>query len=164
LVLDDPRNIPYLLVWQSEREIKETVRVSRYSEPGSSDWTGWVEIRRGDGTHTLVQVLERALPRNSGKTPLLLCPECRKPRRALYGWVPGGRYTTSVYRSPWKCRRCAGLRYASEGRALLIRGGMLSRLLRLPFPDVPSPRPEPWFPYVFTSPREAAGAGVFLLT
>jgi hypothetical protein len=39
------------------------------------------------------------------------------------------------------------LRYSSEGGALLIRGGMLSRLLGRPVPDLPFPRPEPWLPY-----------------
>lgn len=36
LVLSDPRRIPYLLVWQSERdgEVKEAVRLTRHSEPG----------------------------------------------------------------------------------------------------------------------------------
>src|ERR1039457_4443834 len=62
-VLGDPRKIPYLLVWRSERdgEPKEAVRLSRCSEPGPWDWTGWVEIKRTDGTHTLVRTVERGL-------------------------------------------------------------------------------------------------------
>ncbi len=46
------------------------------------------------------------------------------------------------------------LRYSSEGGALLIRGGRLSRLLRMEVPDMSSPRPELWLPYVFYDPRE----------
>jgi hypothetical protein len=37
--LNDPRKIPYLLVWKDERhggEIKEAVRLARYVEPSNS--------------------------------------------------------------------------------------------------------------------------------
>jgi hypothetical protein len=37
--LDDPRKIPYLLVWKDERhdsEIKEAVRLARYVDPHDS--------------------------------------------------------------------------------------------------------------------------------
>jgi hypothetical protein len=157
-VLHDPREIPYLLVWQDEGDgqIKETVRVSRFSEPWPCDWTGWVEIKRGDGTRTLVRTLERALPRNGGKTLLLACPDCAKLCRGIYGWVPGGQYTTSVYRSHWKCRRCAGLRYASEGGALFVRSrGIIGFLFGVRHSDRPISR----YPLVFSSPANAAEAG-----
>jgi hypothetical protein len=32
-----------------------------------------------------------------------------------------------------------------------MRGGPISRLIGYAVPDLPSPRPEPWLPYVFTS-------------
>ena len=158
MVLSDPRKIPYLLVWRSERdgEVKEAVRLARYSEPGPWDWTGWVEFNRTYGTHTLVRTQQRALPRNGGAALLLICPGCREPCRGLYGWVPGGQYTTSVQRSHWQCRACAELRYASEGGALLIRSrGILGRL----FGVGRSNRPDPWYPYFFTSPEDVAAAG-----
>ena len=41
--------------------------------------------------------------------------------------------------------------FRSEGGALVLRGGPISRLLRHSCPNLPSPRPEPWLPYVFTS-------------
>jgi hypothetical protein len=74
---------------------------------------------------------------------LLVCPGCDTPRRYLYGWEAAGRFTNSADASRWQCRSCAKLRYASEGGYLrpgryLRAGGNL-------------PRPEPWFPYVFTS-------------
>lgn len=164
-VLDDPRKIPYLLVWTSSRDetVQEAVRVASYSEPPGPfplDWTGWVEIRRTDHARTLVRTVVRPLPRNGGQTRLLACPMCHTPRRALYGWEPGGRFTTSVQRSQWQCRRCARLRYSSEGGALLIRSrGMLGRLFGVGRSD----RPEPWYPYVFTDPEEAAAAGLCTL-
>ena len=49
------------------------------------------------------------------------------------------------------------LRYSSEGGALLIRSRGLLGLL---FGVGHSPRPEPWYPLVFSSPQEAAVAGV----
>jgi hypothetical protein len=90
---------------------------------------------------------------------LLRCWLCQKPRRALYGFKIGndGWYYKAV-RADWECRTCAMLCYSSEGSALLIRGGMLSRILGRPFPDVSSPRPEPWLPYVFTSFEQAMEA------
>jgi len=54
-------------------------------------------------------------------------------------------------KADWGCRRCNGLRYASEGGALVLRGGLISRLLGRPLADVRAPRPEEWLPYIFTS-------------
>jgi len=41
--------------------------------------------------------------------------------------------------------------------ALLLRGGAISRLLGQPIPDLPSPRPESWFPYVFRPTKRRCG-------
>lgn len=163
-MLDDPRKIPYLLVWNSREDgtVQEAVRVASYSEPPGPfplDWTGWVEVKRIGGTHRLVRTVTRPLPRG-GKLRLLVCPNCSIPRRALYGWEPGGRYTTSAQRCPWRCRTCAGLRYASEGGALIFRArGSLGRM----FGGFRAERPESWYPDIFTSPQEAAEAGLSTL-
>jgi hypothetical protein len=55
------------------------------------------------------------------------------------------------------------LRYASEGGALVHheRGAFASLIEALCGP-IRSDRPEPWLPYVFTSPEEAAEAGVLV--
>src|SRR5215831_14929942 len=110
-------------------------------------------LKRPDGDYSVVRIVWRMLPRNGGRTLFLLCAYCQIPRRALYGWQVDhwGRYTTSARNCSWQCRACAGLRYASEGGALVLRGGGVSRLLGQPVPDLPSPRPESWFPSVFTS-------------
>jgi hypothetical protein len=164
-MLDDPRRIPYLLVWRSRSDgtVQEAVRIAPYSEPGNAfvlDWTGWVEIKRFDQTRTFIRTLLRPLPRG-GNFRLFVCPDCTIPRRALYGWEPGGRFTTSAQRSPWRCRVCAGLRYASEGGALLHRGrGAIARLFELMDGPLRSDRPDPWYPYVFSSPADAAAAGL----
>jgi hypothetical protein len=157
LVLDDPRKIPYLLVWRSpwDRTVKEAVRIDQErSQLPPFDLTGWVEIKRPDGTRSVFRSVERALPRNGGKVRLLACPACGHPRRALYGWRPGGPYTTSVERSPrWECRVCAGLRYSSEGGALLHRSrSAFMRLIEQQFGAFRSPRPDPWYPDVLSSP------------
>ena len=118
-MLDDPRKIPYLLVWKRPEgsAVREVVRVSTYGQFPAD----WAEIKRPDGTRDLIRTLLRPLPRNGGKARLLICPYCKIPRRGLYGWEPGGHYTSRVTRSTWGCRKCSLLRYASEGGALLIR-------------------------------------------
>ena len=161
-VLDDPRKIPYLLVWRSleDSSVREVVRVSAHSERPSQDVSGasCAEIKRPDGTRDLIRTMLRALPRNGGKVRLLICPHCKNLCRGLYGWELGGQHTSSVMRSRWGCRKCCLLRYASEGGALLIRPrGMLG----LVFGTGHSPRPESWLPYVFTTPEEAAEATGF---
>jgi len=83
--------------------------------------------------------------------PFLECPVCNNLRRALYGWASACGPTRTAYRSEWRCRECAGLRYASEGGALLIRSrGLLGRLLGVGH----APRPKPWLPIVFSIPSE----------
>lgn len=152
-VLDDPRKIPYLLLWTSERdgEVKEAVRVeardnvpSRFP-PFPPHWTGIVEIKRPDEGRNFIRTMLRPLPRNGGRDRLLICPYCDRPRRALYGWEPGGEYTHSAQSCSWKCRACAELRYRSEGtyfpRMFRSLGGY--------------PRQESWYPYVFTDAEEA---------
>jgi len=81
----------------------------------------------------------------------------RKAASGLYGAGVGddGRFY-AVRRANWECRKCAGLRYASEGGALLIRSrGRLGRL----FGVGRIARPEPWLPYVLASPMDAIAAG-----
>jgi hypothetical protein len=163
-VLDDPRKIPYLLVWRSPHDggIREAARIAPHHERpglGGLDWSGVFEIKRHDGTRNFIRTLLRPLPRNGGRVRLLICLYCQIPRRGLYGWEAGGEFTNSAQKSSWECRRCGGLRYSSEGGALVMRGGPISRLIGYAVPDLPSPRPEPWLPYVFASPMDAADAG-----
>jgi hypothetical protein len=153
-VLDDPRRIPYLLVWKSPRdgEIKEAVRVIRLDPPPYLPEAYSVEVKRTDGSVVHLRALKRTLPRNSGYDILLACPYCCGLRRALYGWEAGGEFTNSARTSSWQCRRCAGLRYASEGGALVHRcRGEIGRLFKLLDGGFRSDRPEPWYPCVFTS-------------
>lgn len=159
LVLSDPRNIPYLLAWRSERggEVKEAVRVIRLDPPPYLPEGDSIEVKRTDGTVCHLRVLKRRLPRNAGSDVLLACPRCCSLRRALYGWEAGGPYTNSARTSLWQCRTCAGLRYSSEGGALVLRSRWaFARLIEQRFGRCQSPRPEPWLPYVFTSLDAAA--------
>jgi len=88
--LNDPRKIPYLLVWKDERygdEIKEAVRLARYVEPNTSHVTDdYVVLKRTDGSATVLRIVWRMLPRNGGRALFLLCPHCDTPRRHVYGW------------------------------------------------------------------------------
>jgi hypothetical protein len=76
---DDPRGIPYLLIWKSERdgEIKEAVRLARCA--GALD--GHVELKRTDQSRTILRIVWGTLPRNGGRALFLLCPHCNTPRR-----------------------------------------------------------------------------------
>jgi len=156
--LNDPRRIPYLLVWKDERhdgEIKEAVRLARYVESSNSRVTDdYVELKRTKGSATVLRIVWRMLPRNGGRALLLVCPYCNTPRRHVYGWkwdsVSG--WSNRVRSVSWRCRSCARLRYSSEGGHLCP--GIMWRALG----NVR--RPEAWLPLVFTSPEEAADAGV----
>jgi hypothetical protein len=117
-----------------------------------------IEVKRTDGSAVHLRVFKRSLPKSVGNYLLLACPICCSLRRALYGWEPGGEFTSSALKSQWQCRRCARLRYASEGGALVFR----SRCAALrPFTTLwPSERPDPWYPLVFPSPADAADYGL----
>jgi hypothetical protein len=158
-VLHDPRRIPYLLIWKSpsDSEVKEAVRVTNLGSTPYLPEADSIEVKRTDGSVVQLRVFKRSLPGNVGNYLLLACPCCCSLRRALYGWEPGGKYTSSALRSQWQCRTCAGLRYASEGGGLVLRSrcAMLRPLAALS----PSQRPDPWYPYVFSSPADSVAAG-----
>jgi hypothetical protein len=165
--LDDPRKIPYLLVWQNRSQgmVQEAVRIVRHHETpymGGLDWTDAVEIKRTDGTRNFIRTVLRPLPRNGGRARLLICPYCDTPRRGLYGWEPGGKYTNSARTCAWKCCTCAGLHHESEGGALVHhnRRGAFFRLVEATYGPVRSDRTEAWLPYFFTSPQQAHDVGV----
>jgi hypothetical protein len=156
-VLDDPREIPYLLVWNSRRDgtPQEAVRVACLERPTYLPEADSVEVKRTDGTVVRLRLLSRDLPRGNGTYSLLACPWCCGLNRCLYGWEAGGEYTHSALRSSWQCRRCAGLRYASEGGALVLRGrGSWFRSLEMQFGRTKSDRPEPWYPELLASAAE----------
>ena len=113
---------------------------------------GWVEVKRWDGTKIDLQVVKRQLPRRGGKSVLLLCNRCQKPRRALYG-REAIKHAHYLRPADWLCRECANLSYASEGGALIYRTRM--RATRLLSGLRLWARPETWEPLVFTSPLQA---------
>jgi hypothetical protein len=118
--LDDPRRIPYLLVWRDEREgeIKEAVRLTRYHDPQDANAAeNYVELKRPDGDYSVLRIVWRRLPRNGGRALFLLCPHCDTLPRHFYGWEWNsfsGR-SNVVRQICWRCRSCARLRYSSEG-------------------------------------------------
>ena len=144
--VDDPRRIRYLLLWKEDGKIKEAVRLGRDSDPHDTHATNsHVELKRADGSSTVLRFVWRALPRNGGRALMLLCSYCNTPRRHVYGWEwdSGSGWSNRVRRISWRCRSCARLRYSSEG-GYLCCPGMFRALGNLP-------RPESWLPYVFTS-------------
>jgi hypothetical protein len=155
--LEDPRKIPYLLVWRDERngKIKEAVRLTRHVDSHDSQATdNFVELKRTDGSLTILRFVWRMLPRNGGRALLLICSYCKTPRRHVYGWewdsVSG--WSNRVRSISWRCRSCARLRYSSEG-GYLCPGITFRGCRKLP-------RPALWLPYVFTSPQDSADAGL----
>ena len=154
--LNDPRRIPYLLVWKDERdgEIKEAVRLACYMIAGA-ERTWAAELKRVDESTTVLRIVWRMLPRNGGRALFLLCPCCETPRRFVYGWEwdSFSGWSNRVRNVSWRCRSCARLRYSSEG-GYLCQGVRAERLFAgMGFPGKlpPLPRPESWLPYVFTS-------------
>lgn len=156
--LNDPRRIPYLLIWKDERhggEIKEAVRLTRFIEPSNSRVTdNYVELKRTDGSATVLRIVWRSLPRNGGRALLLVCSYCNTPRRHVYGWEwdSASGWSNRVRSVGWRCRSCARLRYSSEGGYLRPTGlGRLGHLGVMLAAYGNLPRPESWLPYVFTS-------------
>ena len=165
-VWDDPRRIPYLLVWKSDRggEVKAAVRVARFVPKTNLPEADSVEIRRADGSAVPIE-LEWQWQPNGGRSLLLRCSRCQMPCRALYGAKVGtdGRFYVAR-RADWECRTCCTLRYSSEGGALVIRSRWaITRRIVQSLSCCRSPRPEPWLPYIFSSPRDAAAAGACTL-
>jgi hypothetical protein len=158
---NDSRRSPYLLVWKDESHdgrIMEAVRLTCHAD----GYSGYAQLKRTDGSTTVLGLVWRQLPRNDGRALLLFCPYCQTPRRFVYGWEWDcfSGWSNGVRSISWRCRSCAMLRYASEGgylRPAYGRLGQLGTMLRA-WGNVP--RPESWLPYVFTSPKEAAEADV----
>ncbi len=153
--LKDPRKIPYLLAWMEQRngKIREGVRLS--CTVAAHTPHDEVELKRTDGSITVLRIVWRTLPRNGGRALLLSCSTCSRPCLHVYGWEWDcySGWSNVVRQVSWRCRSCARLRYSSEGGHLRPR----SRFLRC-FGN--RPRPELWLPLVFISPREAAEAGI----
>lgn len=160
--LDDPRRIPYLLVWKDDRhegKIMEAVRLAHFTACGR-EANDYVELKRTDEGTTVLRIVWRTLPRNGGQALFLFCPQCETPRRHVYGWEwdSFSGWSNRVRSISWRCRSCARLRYSSEGGYLRpgFRGNLGSMFRALGN----LPRPESWLPYVFTSPEAAAEAGI----
>jgi len=136
-------------------KIKEAVRLGRYSDPhGTHATNSHVELKRTDGSSTVLRFVWRALPRNGGRALMLLCSYCNTPRRHVYGWEwdSGSGWSNRVRRISWRCRSCARLRYTSEGGYLRQPGlGRLGHLGVMLAAYGNLPRPKSWLPYVFTS-------------
>ena len=113
--LDDPRKIPHLLVWkrESDGKIMEAVRLTCHAD----GYSGYVQLKRTDGSVTILRIVWRELPRNSGSALMLLCFYCNTPRRFVYGWEWNNfsGWSNRVRSVSWQCRSCARLRYSSEG-------------------------------------------------
>ena len=89
-VLNDPRQVPYLMLWKNEDSDKlvEAVRVTRCNEAVARelDCADVLDVKRTDGSQSWIWTIERPLPRHRGKARLFICPRCQHPRRALYAW------------------------------------------------------------------------------
>lgn len=156
--LSDPRRIPYLLILKDDRhsgEIKEAVRMARYVETSNSRVTDdHLELKRTDGSATVLRIAWRMLRRNGRRALLIVCSYCNKPRRYVYGWEwdSSSGWSNRVKQINWRCRSCARLRYSSEGGYLRLTGlGRLEQLEVTLRAYGSLPRPELWLPHIFTS-------------
>lgn len=145
MVLDDPLNLAQLFVWRWpwDEKIEDAMLVKRVVSPACFPDVEAIELRRSARNITEVHVFRRPMPRNGGYDILMECPDCRKLRRTLYGRTAGVAITRSAFQSEWRCCTCAGLRYASEGSALLVRSrGIVGKI----FGIARAPRPKSWLP------------------
>lgn len=154
--LNDPRKIPYLLVWkrESDGKIMEAVRLTCHVDPYVGSPYNHVELKRTDGSKTILRIVWRTLPRNGGRALFLFCPYCNTPRRFVYGWEwdSFSRLSNRVRQVSWCCRSCNRLRYSSEGGYLRPTGlGRLGQLGVMLAAYGNLPKPQSWLPYVFTS-------------
>ncbi|HYL65297.1 MAG TPA: hypothetical protein VE077_21990 [Candidatus Methylomirabilis sp.] len=91
--LDDPRRIPFLLVWKREHDgkIMEVVRLARYEGDDN-----YVVIKRTDGDYTVLRIVWRTLPRNGGRALLPHCFLCNTPSLL---WLGMGQFFGVVKQS-----------------------------------------------------------------
>ena len=157
-VWDDPRRIPYLLLWKGRQDgkLKEAVRIMRVvGNPGLPEAAS-VEVKRPGGSAMPIYLVWRWQP-HGGNSLLLRCWRCHKPRRELYGVrVAYG----AIRQADWECRICARLSYSSEGEALIFRGGVLSKIFGQPTNSVTFSGPKPWLPFIFSSLQGAVAASL----
>lgn len=124
LAVEDPLRRPYLLTWKHDGQavmvegaVADRVRVALAQwSPAPYPSGPFVDVRRESEERApslYVSTMYRALPRGLGRELLLVCWTCDSPRRFLFGWEKTPR---GYRRSSWRCRRCAGLRFTSEGR------------------------------------------------
>lgn len=158
-MLNDPRHVPYLLMWPSPRDgkLREIARVARFvsPQPESADM---VEIKSTHERISVVRYVWRPVPRNGGRDLFLCCPQCKSLRRYLYS-LEASKASHRVEKRGWHCRKCAGLSYASEGSALVFRTRFpplraLCQFMRN------LPRPSPWYPRFFANPMDAVNCGL----
>jgi hypothetical protein len=116
-VLDDPRHVPYLMVWKEQRSEKlvEAVCVCAYSRSDSLDWTGWVEVKRTDGSHVLIRTIETSSAAKRRQSQACCLPPLPKPTACAVRMegepqtdqlcVPGIVGVSGVHRTPLCIRR-----------------------------------------------------------
>ena len=72
-------NVPAFSQSQILRLLHE---LARFAEPSNSRVTdNYVELKRTDGSTTVLRIVWQMLPRNGGRSLFLFCPYCNTPRR-----------------------------------------------------------------------------------
>ena len=90
-----------------------------------------------------------------GRPGLLSALAARGCAARYMRWEVDRWRTNSARVAMWQCRVCAGLRYASEGGALVLHPRTaLGRLIEAVEGASMSPRPESCYPYVFANPLD----------
>jgi hypothetical protein len=153
-VLEDPRRRPYLVFWTSDDgEISWELKMA------STDIPDAVLLTLEEGRTQRLTIMRRSMPRGPGTALFYLCPTCRQPRRYLYRLSLS--LTGPVDYFGLQCRRCARLRYRSQGRykhALLRWTLEMLRQAGERFPRWP------WDPRAVSDPRLVAQGAPGALT
>ena len=108
-VFGDSRRRSYFVFWtDDDGELAYGLKMA----PSQDGAAVLVTLERGETYR--IEILRRPLPRGTGTALFYRCLWCRKPRRYLYRLTLSG--TKLVGYLGLRCRVCAGLRFASQGR------------------------------------------------
>jgi hypothetical protein len=109
--LNNPRRIPYLLVWKDERhdgKIIEAVRLAHFIACGR-EANHCVELKRTDESTTILRIVWQ-MPRNGGRALFLLCPQCETPPPSLLWLGVGQRFGMVEQSQEYQLAMSNGLR------------------------------------------------------
>jgi hypothetical protein len=152
-VLEDPRRRPYFVFWMTaDGELSWSLRMAR------AETADAVRLSTPAGRSFRLAITRSRMPTGTGLAILYLCPGCQRRSRYLYGLtLVAGRLLDNL---GWRCQRCAGLRWASQGRYQSVFHRLLLAAVAAEYGLAryrePLPR-RPWDPRAVSDPTMVVG-------